>query len=146
MLVGGGFRRAVTGVAWRGCRGLLRVSRTALAGSLLWVLSLGLSGPYVAGLHLSRRVDLAGPTQTSLRDWLGYSPALFRGLESPRGACVILILAFYPYVYLLARRHLPLAGWRHSRPPQPGVGAGLLFFALSATDRPPGTVAGWRWP
>lgn len=48
-------------------------------------------------------VDFSGPLQSAWRDWFGSGPWLLDALSRPGGVLFILILAFYPYVYLLAR-------------------------------------------
>jgi iron(III) transport system permease protein len=68
-----------------------------------WALMLPFAIPaYVLAFVFVGLLDFAGPVQSVLRDWLG------SGIRCPRvrstgGVIVVLVLVFYPYVYLLAR-------------------------------------------
>src|SRR6185436_9217899 len=68
-----------------------------------WLLILPLALPaYVMGFAMLALLDYPGPLQTALRQHLGPSA----GLPDPRaywGVVLVMTLAFYPYVYLLAR-------------------------------------------
>jgi iron(III) transport system permease protein len=68
-----------------------------------WLLILPLALPaYVMGFAMLALLDYPGPLQTTLRQHLGPSA----GLPDPRaywGVVLVMTLAFYPYVYLLAR-------------------------------------------
>jgi iron(III) transport system permease protein len=86
------------GLAW-----IVTAYRFAGARVVEWLLALPLAMPgYVLGYVFMSIFDFAGPVQTYLRGWFG------EGLELPDirslpGAIVVLALATYPYVYLLAR-------------------------------------------
>ena len=58
---------------------------------------------YVLAFIYLGLLDYAGPLQTLMREILGAAPAWLGALSRPSGVILILILAFYPYVYLLAR-------------------------------------------
>lgn len=58
---------------------------------------------YVLAFIYLGLLDYAGPVQGLAREWLGASPAFLQALSRPAGVLPILVLAFYPYVYLLAR-------------------------------------------
>ncbi|MEM7053245.1 MAG: iron ABC transporter permease [Pseudomonadota bacterium] len=57
-------------------------------------------------------LDFAGPVQTFLRDQWGLSPAWLDRLSSPIGVIPVLIIALFPYVYLLARASFASSGLR----------------------------------
>jgi iron(III) transport system permease protein len=68
-----------------------------------WALVLPLALPaYVLGFVLIGLLDFSGPLQSGLRD-LGFSTLGFPQIRSRGGVMLALILALYPYVYLLAR-------------------------------------------
>jgi len=68
-----------------------------------WALLLPLAVPaYVMGFAFLGIFDYAGPVQSALRMWLG-ADARLPELRSGWGVMVMMTLAFYPYVYLLAR-------------------------------------------
>lgn len=68
-----------------------------------WALMLPLAVPgYVLAFVFVGLLDFSGPVQTALRDIFG---AQFRlpPIRSAGGVVIVLTLAFYPYVYMLAR-------------------------------------------
>lgn len=71
-----------------------------------WLLVLPLAVPsYVLGFVYLGLLDSPGPVQTALRSWFG-AGVWFPEIRSLPMAVVVLSLAFYPYVYLLARAAL----------------------------------------
>ncbi len=71
-----------------------------------WALLLPLSMPaYIIAYTYTGLLDVAGPIQSSLREWFGwrYGEYWFPEVRSLSGAAVMLMLVLYPYVYLLAR-------------------------------------------
>ncbi|MCS7057037.1 MAG: iron ABC transporter permease [Thermoflexales bacterium] len=87
-----------TGLAWL-------VTTYSFPGARLieWLLVLPIAIPgYILGYVFMSLFDYAGPFQTQLRAWFGSHVELpeFRSLP---GAVLVLSLALYPYVYLLAR-------------------------------------------
>jgi len=87
--------------------------------------------------------DYSGPLQSQWRAWFGTDPWVFEALSRPFGVLVILILAFYPYVYLLARASFlsgGLAAFEASR--SLGVGPMKTFFRVSLPIARPAIVAG----
>lgn len=68
-----------------------------------WALMLPFAIPaYVLAFVFVGLLDFAGPVQTLLREWLGAGLRLPR-VRSTGGVITVLVLVFYPYVYLLAR-------------------------------------------
>lgn len=68
-----------------------------------WALVLPLAMPaYVLAFVLVGLLDYSGPLQSLLREW-GVLAGALPPIRSRAGAILTLILAFYPYVYLLAR-------------------------------------------
>ncbi|TXL72121.1 iron ABC transporter permease [Vineibacter terrae] len=71
-----------------------------------WALTLPLAVPaYVLAYVYADFLQFTGPVQTALRDLLGWQAGdyWFPDIRSPGGAIVLLSVALYPYVYLLAR-------------------------------------------
>ena len=68
-----------------------------------WALMLPFAIPaYVLAFVFVGLLDFAGPVQSLLREWLGSGLRLPR-VRSTGGVVIVLVLVFYPYVYLLAR-------------------------------------------
>lgn len=68
-----------------------------------WALMLPLALPaYVIAFVAVGLFDYAGPVQTLMRDWMGAGASL-PPIRSRGGVILVLSLALYPYVYLLAR-------------------------------------------
>ena len=77
-----------------------------------WSLMLPLAMPaYVLAFVQVGLLDFTGPVQTLLRAWLGDS-RWFPPIRSTGGVILVLTLAFYPYVYLLARNAFITQGMR----------------------------------
>lgn len=77
-----------------------------------WALLLPLAMPaYVLAFAQIGLLDYTGPVQSWLREWLGGSHA-FPRIRSRGGVIVVLSLALYPYVYLLARNAFLTQGRR----------------------------------
>jgi iron(III) transport system permease protein len=85
------------------------VTMTALPGRRFfeWALLMPLAVPaYVIAFTYTTLLEFAGPVQTWLRDLGGWQSAAeywFPQIRSLPGAVTMMILVFYPYVYLLAR-------------------------------------------
>ena len=78
-----------------------------------WALLLPLAIPaYVTAFVALGLFDYIGPVQTALRTWLGSDPAWFPNVRGRLGVIIVMILAFYPYVYLLARNAFLTQGRR----------------------------------
>lgn len=72
----------------------------------VWILLLPLAMPaYIVAYTYTGMFDFAGPVQTMLRDWTGWSyrDYYFPQIRSMGGAITMLSLVLYPYVYLLGR-------------------------------------------
>ncbi|MBD1586096.1 ABC transporter permease [Pseudomonas typographi] len=68
-----------------------------------WALMLPFAIPaYVLAFVFIGVFDFAGPVQSALREWFGTAVRLPR-VRSTGGVILVLVLVFYPYVYLLAR-------------------------------------------
>ena len=68
-----------------------------------WALMLPFAVPaYVLAFVFVGLLDFSGPVQTLLREWFGSGLRLPR-VRSTGGVITVLVLVFYPYVYLLAR-------------------------------------------
>ncbi|MCP1621895.1 ABC transporter permease [Pseudomonas nitroreducens] len=124
-----------------------------------WALMLPFAVPaYVLAFVFVGLLDFSGPVQTLLRDWFGSGLRLPR-VRSTGGVITVLVLVFYPYVYLLARTAFlaqgrglmeaarvlglsPLAAfWRVALPmARPAIGAGLAL-AIMETLADFGTVS-----
>ncbi len=60
---------------------------------------------YVAGYLYGDLLEISGPVQTSIRDWVNLSIQDWRlpPIRSLPGAAIVMSLVLYPYVYVLAR-------------------------------------------
>lgn len=77
-----------------------------------WALLLPLAIPaYVTAFVGLGLFDFTGPVQTALRAWLG-SGFWFPNVHGRLGVIIVMVLAFYPYVYLLARNAFLTQGMR----------------------------------
>ena len=114
-----------------------------------WALMLPFAIPaYVLAFVFVGLLDFAGPLQSLLRDWFGTGVRLPR-VRSTGGVIIVLVLVFYPYVYLLARNAFLAQGkglmeaarvlglspwrafWRVALPmARPAIGAGLALAIM----------------
>ncbi|MBP8202413.1 MAG: iron ABC transporter permease [Pseudomonas sp.] len=114
-----------------------------------WALMLPFAIPaYVLAFVFVGLLDFAGPLQTLLREWFG-SGVRFPRVRSTGGVIIVLVLVFYPYVYLLARNAFLAQGkglmeaarvlglspwrafWRVALPmARPAIGAGLALSIM----------------
>ena len=77
-----------------------------------WLLLLPLAMPtYVLAFVFLGLFDFSGPVQTQLRDWFGRG-AWAPDMRSAGGVVLVMSLALYPYVYLLARNAFQTQGKR----------------------------------
>ena len=139
-----------------------------------WALMLPFAIPaYVLAFVFVGLLDFAGPLQSLLREYVDSGLRLPR-VRSTGGVIVVLVLVFYPYVYLLARAAFQAQGrglleaarvlgqspwqafWRVALPvARPAIGAGLAlalmetladFGAVSVGYAPERPPAGRRRP
>ena len=114
-----------------------------------WALMLPFAIPaYVLAFVFVGLLDYAGPLQSLLREYVDSSLRLPR-VRSTGGVIVVLVLVFYPYVYLLARAAFQAQGrglleaarvlgqspwqafWRVALPvARPAIGAGLALALM----------------
>jgi iron(III) transport system permease protein len=114
-----------------------------------WALMLPFAIPaYVLAFVFVGLLDFSGPVQTLLREWFGSGLRLPR-VRSTGGVILVLVLVFYPYVYLLARSAFLAQGkglmeaaralgqspwqafWRVALPmARPAIGAGLALAMM----------------
>ncbi|OBU12568.1 iron ABC transporter permease [Photobacterium aquimaris] len=89
------------------CAWLMAMCRLPGERILQWALILPLAMPgYIVGYLYTHWFDYAGPIQIWLRELFGWqhvSDYWFPDLRSLWGACFVLALVLYPYVYLLVR-------------------------------------------
>lgn len=107
-----------------------------------WALMLPLAFPaYVLAFVTVGIVDFSGPLQTGLRD-LGINTAI-PSARNVWGAGMVLSLAFYPYVYLLARQAFLSQGRRAIEAGQMlGLSRGRVFFRLALPQALPWIIGG----
>lgn len=114
-----------------------------------WALMLPFAIPaYVLAFVFVGLLDFAGPLQSLLRDWFG-SQLRLPPVRSAGGVVLVLVLVFYPYVYLLARAAFLAQGkglmeaarvlgqspwqafWRVALPmARPAIGAGVALALM----------------
>ncbi|WP_201585350.1 ABC transporter permease [Psychrobacter jeotgali] len=107
-----------------------------------WALMLPLAMPaYVLAFVTVGIVDFSGPLQTMLRD-MGMTTAI-PSVRNVWGAGLILSLAFYPYVYLLARQAFLSQGRRAIEAGQMlGLSRSRVFFRLALPQALPWILGG----
>lgn len=100
--VGAGTLVLGTGTAWL-------VTMTSFAGRRFfeWALIMPLAIPaYVIAFTYTGLLEYSGPVQMVLRDFFGWHSSAdywFPRIRSLPGAAIMMVLVFYPYVYMLAR-------------------------------------------
>jgi iron(III) transport system permease protein len=78
-----------------------------------WALLLPLAMPtYVLAFVFLGLLDFTGPVQTLLRSWYPASRVWFPNVRSAGGIIIVMSMALYPYVYLLARGAFKTQGKR----------------------------------
>lgn len=96
-----------------------------------WTLLLPLAVPtYVLAFVFIGLFDFTGPLQTALRSWFGSVP--FPPIRSRGGVILVMTLALYPYVYLIARNAFLTQG-RHALEAAQSLGMSRrrAFFAVA---------------
>jgi iron(III) transport system permease protein len=109
-----------------------------------WALLLPLAIPaYVTAFVALGLFDYIGPVQTALRIWLDSDLFWFPNVRSRLGVIIVMILAFYPYVYLLARNAFLTQGKRSLEAAQSlGFNRTQGFFRLALPMARPWIVGG----
>ena len=98
---------------------------------------------YVFAFIYLALLDFAGPVQTFLREQFGLSSAWLDALSSPIGVIPIMIIAFFPYVYLLARASFASEGLRTFEAGRSlGQSPWRVFFTICLPAARPAIVAG----
>ena len=107
-----------------------------------WALMLPLAIPaYVLAFVTVGIVDFSGPLQTALREF-GFTTAI-PSVRNVWGAGLVLSLAFYPYVYLLARQAFLSQGRRAIEAGQMlGLSRRKVFFRLALPQALPWIIGG----
>ena len=108
-----------------------------------WSLMLPLAMPaYVLAFVQVGLFDFTGPVQTLLREWTGDS-SWFPRIRSTGGVILVLSLAFYPYVYLLARDAFLTQGKRAIEAAQMlGMSRRMAFFRVALPMARPWLIGG----
>jgi len=109
-----------------------------------WGLLLPLAIPaYVMAFVILGLFDFTGPVQTSLRSWLGPELFWFPNVRGRLGVIIVMTLAFYPYVYLLARNAFLTQGKRSLEAAQSlGLNRTKGFFKVTLPMARPWIVSG----
>ena len=109
-----------------------------------WGLLLPLAFPaYVLAFVTLGLFDFTGPVQTSLRSWFGTEPFWFPNIRSRMGVIIVMTLAFYPYVYLLARNAFLTQGKRSLEAAQSlGLNSAQGFFKVALPMARPWIASG----
>lgn len=129
-----------------------------------WLLMLPMAMPaYVLAFVAIGLLDFSGPVQTFLRDWSASGKIWFPEIRSTGGLISVMVIAFYPYVYMMARaafltqgrstleaaRMLGLGSysvfWRIALPMARPAIAGGTALALMETLADFGTVATFNY-
>jgi len=109
-----------------------------------WGLLLPLAFPaYVLAFVTLGLFDFTGPVQTSLRSWFGAELFWFPNIRSRMGVIIVMTLAFYPYVYLLARNAFLTQGKRSLEAAQSlGLNSAQGFFKVALPMARPWIASG----
>ncbi len=109
-----------------------------------WALFLPLAIPaYVTAFVALGIFDYTGPLQTSLRSWFDSDLSWFPDVRGGSGVTIVMTLAFYPYVYLLARNAFLTQGKRLLEVAQSlGLNHRQGFFRVALPMARPWIVAG----
>jgi len=109
-----------------------------------WGLLLPLAFPaYVLAFVTLGLFDFTGPIQTSLRSWSGTELFWFPNVRSRMGVIIVMTLAFYPYVYLLARNAFLTQGKRSLEAAQSlGLNSTKGFFKVALPMARPWIASG----
>ncbi|NOZ11596.1 MAG: iron ABC transporter permease [Gammaproteobacteria bacterium] len=108
-----------------------------------WALMLPLAVPaYVLAFVAVGVLDFSGPVQSVLRQWFGTS-SWFPPIRSEGGVIAVMVLAFYPYVYMLARSAFLNQGHHMLETARVlGLNAWSAFFRVTVPVARPAIAAG----
>lgn len=108
-----------------------------------WALMLPLAVPaYVLAFVAVGVLDFSGPVQSTLRQWFGTS-SWFPPIRSEGGVIAVMVLAFYPYVYMLARSAFLNQGHHMLETARVlGLNAWSAFFRVTVPVARPAIAAG----
>jgi len=109
-----------------------------------WALVLPLAVPaYVLAFVAIGLLDFAGPVQTFVRGLLGPGGHWFPEVRSEAGVVAVMVLALYPYVYLLARTAFLAQGRSTLEAARTlGLSAPAAFFRVALPMARPALAAG----
>ncbi len=109
-----------------------------------WALLLPLAMPtYVLAFIFLALFDFSGPVQTFLRSLTSDGKIFFPDIRSAAGVIVVMSLALYPYVYLLARSAFKTQGKRAMEAAQSlGINRVQAFFRIALPMARPWIVGG----
>ncbi len=109
-----------------------------------WALLLPFAIPaYVTAFVALGIFDFTGPIQTTLRTWFDSDLSWFPDIRGTLGVIIIMTLAFYPYVYLLARNAFLTQGKRSLEAAQSlGLNRRQGFFRVALPMARPWIVGG----
>ncbi|MEC8482117.1 MAG: ABC transporter permease subunit, partial [Pseudomonadota bacterium] len=109
-------------------------------------LMLPLAAPaYVVGYVYADLLDVTGPLQSLLRDWVGWQAGdyYFPAVRSLPGASVVIALVLYPYIYLLAKTSFEnQSGALFESARVLGAGRRHLFWRVALPVARPAVVGG----
>ena len=115
-------------------------------GVFEWALLLPLAVPaYIIAYTYTGMFDFAGPVQSTLREWFGWSKDdyWFPEVRSLYGAMAMLSLVLYPYVYLLTRTaFLEQSAYAVDVSRTLGCGPWASFLRVSLPAARPAIIAG----
>jgi iron(III) transport system permease protein len=109
-----------------------------------WALMLPLAMPaYVLAFVIIGLFDFSGPIQSLLREWFGRGNYWIPPIRSEGGVIMVMVLALYPYVYMLARVAFLGQGQRLMEAAQSlGSSPTAAFFQVALPMARPAIAAG----
>lgn len=109
-----------------------------------WALMLPLAMPaYVLAFVAIGVFDFSGPVQALLGRWFGPNGYWFPEIRSGGGVIAVLVLALYPYVYMLARTAFLSQGWQIMEAARTlGAGPSRAFLRVALPMARPAIAAG----
>lgn len=143
LVLGVGVGVAIVGV---GAAWLVTMCRFRGSRTLEWALLLPMAMPaYLLAYTYADLLQFAGPVQTVLRGWFGWTRGAywFPDIRSLGGAIVVMSAVLYPYVYLLTRAaFLEQSASTHEASRVLGYGAARSFARVAVPIARPAIVGG----